>query len=166
MIGRSGHGDDVVGDPAEQRGAGERNVMNLLLLFSFRDKYGKKNNNKHLGYKLRKQLVQHWRFRPTRRRKGHGWPADWPSSTPVPHIGSPSPRRPADRAAWTGWPSPGSPWPECRRAGARACASWRSASFCRIRPKEISLFWCGACFECAYLLLKRLAPYYYLYFQM
>lgn len=66
----------------------------------------------------------------TRRRRGLWSPAGLPSSTRVLHSGSLYLRRPAGRGSWVGWPSPGSLWPGCRRAGVPVCARSTLASSC------------------------------------
>lgn len=66
----------------------------------------------------------------TRMRRGLWWPAGLPSNTRVLHSDSLCLRRPAGRGSWAGWPSPGSPWPGCRRAGVPVCVSSTLASSC------------------------------------
>lgn len=58
----------------------------------------------------------------TRKRKGHEWPVGLLSSILVLHSDSLFLHRLADIGVWVGWPSPGFPWPGCRKAVVLVCA--------------------------------------------
>ena len=118
MIGWSCHCNNVICDPATGRRSWSVNYH-----------FDPANN---MAPSMRLQLN-----RLTRRRKGLEWLADLISSTQVLHSDSLSLHRLADRGVLVGSPSPGSPWPGCRRAAVLECARWRSASSCtRGKPQD------------------------------